>query len=150
MSLKHLSGVVGLLLAAPPALANACNGGGVDIVGALMWGLVALSVVGTCGAVLLGCFVVGATCTASARQRAATLGLSSCAALAGVALAVNTGNASAFPGLLTLFVLMTIAAAVAALRQWHHRTSQPAQLSLAHLVDFAACAVEARPRDCRS
>lgn len=121
MNLKHLGAVVGLLLAAPPALANACNGGGVDILGALMLGLVALSVVGACALVLLCCVVIGVTCTAPAGQRAATLGLSSCGVLAGVALAVNTSTApSAFPGLLTLLVLTTIAAALAARWQLHH------------------------------
>ena len=126
MNAKRLGLVAMVLLTAGPALANACNGGGVDIVGALMLGLVALSVLATCGAVLLGCFVVGAACTAPAGQRVATLGLSSCAALFGVALAVNASNSPAVvPGLFALLVLTTIAAAVAALRQFHHRTSQP-------------------------
>lgn len=123
MNTKRVGLVALALLSAGPAFANACNGSAVDIVGALQLGLMALTLVGACGLVLVGCVVIGATCAVPNRVRAATLGLSLCAGLCGAALAANSTDATSIRGLFVLFVATTIAAAVAALRQLHHRPS---------------------------
>lgn len=124
MNAKRLGLVAMVLLTAGPAFANACNGGA-DGVGALVLGLMGMTIGATCGLVLLGCFVIGTTCRAPGRGREVTLWLSLSAALCGAPLAANTDTSpAAFLGLLVLLVLTTIAAAVAALRQFHHSTSQ--------------------------
>ena len=107
--------VVVALLAAGPALANACNGGfDLDLDGlARSWSALVLCV--CCAPVLLACVVLGVGLKAC-RFRAATLSLSSCGVLFGVALLVNVSTAPAV--LSTLLVLTTFASAVAAVVQW--------------------------------